>query len=236
MMSPANDQSRTAYRSPSSRLDRVRPSLISAAARVILRDTNGSGRRSDSWLYRIPEQAKTPVVGAQLADQLVGGELRGRIRVSRAARGCPRSGGSPERRRTSRLTRRRRRACGRMLAHGVEQRRGRTSDRRQLRPGAPTSRARTTAPRGDRARPAPRPRPRQALGIERIAVHQLIRREGARSESERSSPSAPDHPGHRVASSSSSARNEPSCPVMPVTSARRGRLAYAAHVLSRRRA
>ena len=48
-MSPANDQSRTASSEPSvSSLSS--PSEIAAAARVIRRVTNRSGRRSDSWL------------------------------------------------------------------------------------------------------------------------------------------------------------------------------------------
>ena len=59
-MSPANDQSRTASMSPRCSSS-WSPSLIDAAARVILRVTNCSGLRSDSWLLRIPEHAYSPL-------------------------------------------------------------------------------------------------------------------------------------------------------------------------------
>ncbi len=49
MMSPANDQSRTASSEPSVSSS-CSPSAIAAAPRVILRVTNRSGLRSDSWL------------------------------------------------------------------------------------------------------------------------------------------------------------------------------------------
>ncbi|CPU64749.1 Uncharacterised protein [Mycobacteroides abscessus] len=57
--SAAYPQSRTASRLPRYRCC-CRPALIAATARVILRVTNVSPRRGDSWLNRIPLTANMP--------------------------------------------------------------------------------------------------------------------------------------------------------------------------------
>ena len=72
--SGAYPQSRTASMLPTHRLSSS-PARIRAIARVILRVTNVSPRRGDSWLNKIPLTAKRPYA-AIVSGRPIGEELR----------------------------------------------------------------------------------------------------------------------------------------------------------------